>query len=345
MIEKRFFQKNEKGDIYAYTLDNGKGLKTEVLNLGGIIRRLEFDGVDVVLGRDDYQKYLYDECYFGAIVGRNANVIEDAKFELGGITYTLSRNNGKNNLHGGKEGFSRKIWDAEMLDNGEHALVLKTISKDGEEGFPANAEVTVTYTLTDDNSLKIHYEATTDGDTVINLTNHSYFNLNGHNSQDIKNHILWLNCDFFTPITKELIPDGRILSVKGTPFDFTAPKAIGIAKNDEQIIFGRGFDHNFAINGRGMRKFAVLEGDKTGIKMECYTDSPSVQLYTGNEIEDAPNGKDGVVYKNHQGVCLETQAFPNFTKFSHFPGGFLKKGEKYDMVTAYRFANKHDLIG
>lgn len=162
--------------------------------------------------------------------------------------------------------------------------------------------------------------------------------VNGHDSGDIKKHTLWLNCDFFTPITKELIPDGRILSVKGSAFDFTKPKAIGIDKNDEQIIFGMGLDHNFAINGRGIRKFAVLEGDKTGIKMECYTDRPAVQLYTGNEIEDLPEGKDGAVYKNHQGVCLETQVFPNFTKYSHFPDGYLKKGEKYDVVTKYVFS-------
>ena len=338
MIEKRFFQKTEKGDIYAYTLDNGKGLKAEILNLGGILRRLAVNGVDVVLGRDDYQKYLYDDCYFGAIVGRNANVIEDAILNINGKEYKLSKNYSTSNIHGGKESFSRKIWTVEEADSAEPSLIFRLFSKDGEEGFPANAEVTVTYTLTNDNSFKIHYEAAADGDTVMNLTNHSYFNLNGHNSGDIKNHILWLNCDFFTPITKELIPDGRILSVKGTLFDFTKPKAIGIDKSDEQLIFGMGYDHNFSINGRGFRKFAVLEGDKTGIKMESYTDCPAVQLYIGNEIEDTPSGKNGVVYKNHQGVCLETQVFPNFTKYSHFPDGYLKKGEKYHSVTEYRFS-------
>ena len=338
MTEKRFFQKTEKGDIYAYTLDNGKGLKAEVLNIGGILRRLEFEGVDVVLGRDDYQKYLYDDCYFGAVVGRNANVIEDAILNINGKEYKLFENYGTSNIHGGKDSFSRKLWTVEEAEKDEPSLILRLFSKDGEEGFPANAEVTVTYTVTNDNSLKIYYEAVADGDTVMNLTNHSYFNLNGHDSGDVKNHILWLNCDFFTPITTELIPDGRILSVKGTPFDFTGAKNIRIDKDDEQLIFGMGYDHNFSINGRGMRKFAVLEGDKTGIRMECYTDRPAVQLYTGNEIEDSPEGKDGAFYKNHQGVCLEAQAFPNFTRYAHFPDGYLKKGEKYDTVTEYRFS-------
>lgn len=336
---KRFFQKTEKGDIYAYTLDNGKGLKAEILNLGGIIRRLEFRGVDVVLGRDDYQKYLYDDCYFGAIVGRNANVIEDSTFEISGRQYTVSSNNNKDNLHGGKESFSRKLWNVSEHDGEEPYIVLKAFSRDGEEGFPGNADIKVTYTLTKENALKIHYEAVSDCDTVMNLTNHSYFNLNGHSSGNIKKHTLWLNSGFFTPITKEIIPDGRILSVEKTAFDFTKPKAVGrdMDMNDGQIFFGKGYDHNFAINGRGMRKFAVLKGDKTGIKMEAFTDMPAVQIYSGNDIESIPFGKDGAIYGKHQGLCLETQAFPNFTKYSHFPCGYVKKGEKYDTITEYKF--------
>ena len=217
--------------------------------------------------------------------------------------------------------------------------MLKISSKDGEEGFPANAKVKVTYTVTKENSLKIHYEGDADGDTIMNLTNHSYFNLNGHTSGDIKGHTLWLDCDFYTPITENVVPDGRVLSVFGTVFDFTVPKPIGrdIDKEDEQLKFGTGYDHNFVINGRGMRKFAVLTGDKTGIKMEAYTDLPAVQLYSGNWIGETPDGKDGVIYGKHQGVCLETQVFPNFTKYSHFPGGYLKKGEKYETVTEYKF--------
>lgn len=342
MIEKRFFQKTEKGDVYSYILDNGRGLKAEILNLGGIVRSLVFDGVDVVLGRDDYQKYLYANGYFGAIIGRNSNRIEDCKFEIGGKEYRIAANDSgrNNNLHGGIEGFNAKIWNVAEKDGDEPSLVLKIFSKDGEEGFPANVNVKVTYTLTRENALKIHYEGDTDGDTVMNLTNHSYFNLNGHASGDIKGHKLWLGCKFYTPITENVVPDGRVLSVSGTAFDFTEPKTVGrdIDDADEQLKFGTGYDHNFVIDGMGMRKFAVLVGDKSGIKMEAFTDLPAVQLYSGNWIADTPDGKDGAVYGNNDALCLETQVFPNFLKYSHFPGGYLKKGEKYDTVTEYRFS-------
>ena len=341
MIEKVFFTKIDKGDIYAYNIDNGNGLKAQILNLGGIVRKLEFCGTDVVLGRDDYQKNLYANGYFGALIGRNSNRIEGCEFEIGGKVYKVAANDSvrNNNLHGGIEGLNAKIWDAQISDGIEPSVILKTTSPDGEEGFPANAEITVTYTLTKENGLKIHYEAIADGDTIVNLTNHSYFNLNGHTSGDIKNHTLWLDCDFYTPINENVVPDGRVLSVTGTVFDFTKPKTVGrdIDKADAQLEFGTGYDHNFVINGRGMRKFAVLEGDRTGIKMECYTDLPAFQLYSGNWVAETPDGKDGAVYEKHQGICLETQVFPNFTKYSHFPDGFLKKGEKYDTVTEYRF--------
>ena len=272
--EKRILRKTTKGDVYSYILDNGKGLKAEILNLGGIVRRLIFDGVDVVLGRDDYQKYLSDGSFFGATIGRNSNRIEDCHFEINGKEYKVAANdNGRNNnLHGGKGGFNTKFWDVEENDGKEPSVVLKTVSKDGEEGFPANAYVTVTFTLTAENSLKIHYEGTADGDTLMNLTNHSYFNLNGHTSGDIKNHILWLDCDFYTPITKNLVPDGSVLSVLGTAFDFTVPKTIGrdLEDDDIQMTLEAGYDHNMVIKGRGFRKFAVLEGDKSGIVMEAF---------------------------------------------------------------------------
>ncbi|MBR4723710.1 MAG: galactose mutarotase, partial [Clostridia bacterium] len=319
MITKMFFEKMQKGDIYAYNLDNGKGLKAQILNLGGIVRKLEFGGVDVVLGRDSYKEYLYGNGYFGALIGRNANRIEDCKFEIERREFKLLANDGdrNNNLHGGKEGFNAKIWEVREKDGEEPSLVLKTTSKDGEEGFPSNVNVTVTYTLTKDNGLRIHYEGESDGDTILNLTNHSYFNLNGHTSGDIKNHTLWLDCPFFTPITENVVPDGRVLSVLGTVFDFTVPKTIGkdIDKEDEQLKFGTGYDHNLIINGRGMRKFAVLQGDKSHIKMEAYTDLPAVQLYSGNWVIEEPECKEGAVYKKNQAVCLETQVFPNFTKY------------------------------
>ena len=342
MIEKRLYEKLEIGDIYAYTLDNGKGLTAEILSLGGIVRRLCYNGTDVVLGRDSYKNYIYGGGYFGALIGRNSNRIEDAEFELNGKKYILNANevDDNNNLHGGNKGFNSKIWDAEEADGAEPSLILTTYSKDGEEGFPGNVTVKVTYTLTADNAIVIHYEGESDSDTVLNLTNHCYFNLNGHDTGSVRNHLLQMDCDFYTPITERGVPDGTVLSVKNTPFDFTAPKEVGkdIESDNEQLKFGMGYDHNFVINGRGFRKFAVLTGDMSGIKMEAYTDLPGVQIYTGNFLDNEAECKDGACYYKNQAICLETQVFPNFTKYSHFPSGFLKKGEKYDTVTKYKFS-------
>lgn len=340
MIEKKLFQKIEKGDVYAYRLDNGKGLAAEILSLGGIIRKLEFLGIDVVLGRDDYNTYLHDGSYFGALIGRNSNRIANGRFELNQKTYTLAKNDGENNIHGGIDGFNTKIWDVKMQDGEEPKLILTTDAKDGEEGYPGNVKVKVTYTLTKNNAIAIHYEGESDSDTILNMTNHSYFNLNGHKSGSVRNHTLWLDCSFYTPVSEALIPNGQILSVKGTPFDFTTPKAVGrdIDAKDEQIGCGKGYDHNFVISGSGFRKFAELKGDKTNIKMEAFTDRPGVQIYSGNYIKNEPQCKDGGLYSQNQGICLETQAFPGFTDFAHFAGGFLKKGEKYDTVTEYRFS-------
>ncbi len=344
MITKRQFGTIEKGEVTAYTLDNGCGLSAEILDLGGIVRTLVFDGTDVVLGRDTAGDYVGDPTYFGALIGRNSNRIEDGKFELNGKEYQLALNDkGINNLHGGNDSFTAKIWNVEAIDEAEPKLILTLFSPDGEEGFPGNANVTVTYTLTKENSLKIHYEATTHADTVFNMTNHSYFNLNGHTDGDIKDHILELNCSFFTQGTAACIPDGNVLAVEGTPFDFRTAKAVGrdISDKYEQIkIVGGGYDHNFAIDGRGFRKCATLTGDKTGIVMETYTDRPAVQLYTGNFIDDEIPGKDGFGYIKHQGLCLETQTFPNAMKYSHFPSAILKKGEKYDTTTEFKFSRK-----
>lgn len=341
-ITKKLFGNINGAEVYAYTLDNGKGLSAEIMTRGGTILRLVYDGVDTVLGRASLENYLEDGTYFSALIGRNSNRIEDCEFELNGKTYKVTENEAKrhNNLHGGFNGFNTKIWNAEPIDGDEPKLVLTTTSADGEEGFPANVSVKVTYTVTADNSLKIHYEAETDGDTLMNMTNHAYFNLNGHESGDTRNHTLWMGSSFYTPITDRGIPDGSVLTVKGTAFDFTGGKKLGdnwdLSK--EQMGIANGYDHNFVLDGRGFRKFAELKGDKTGIKMECYTDLPGVQIYGGNGVDDSIACKDGAHYGAYQGVCLETQVFPNFTKFSHFPGGYLKKGEKYDTVTEYKFS-------
>lgn len=326
-------------EIHLYTLDNERGLCAQILNYGGIIKKLIYKGLDVALGRETFEEYLNNEGYFGAIIGRNSNRIENSEFEVDGEVYKLHSNDGRNNLHGGQNGFDKKIWDVEIIDGEEPSLILSTVSSDGEEGFPGEVKVKVTYTLTNDNSVKIHYEGETDKDTILNMTNHSYFNLNGHSDSNIYGHTLWLNCDFYTPNTSECIPCGEILSVKGTPFDFTTSKTLGekLYSNHEQIKMFGGIDHNFVINGRGYRKAAILRGDKSGISMELYTDRAGVQLYTGNEIEENRVCKDSVVYSKHSGVCLETQAFPNCMKFSHFPNGILRKDEKYDTITTYKF--------
>lgn len=329
--------------VTSFTLDNGKGLSAEILTLGGIVRRLVFNGVDVVLGRADTEAYIHGDGYFGALIGRNSNRIENSVFELNGKTYTLAVNDHEvNNLHGGLKGFNSKIWNAEARDGEEPALVLSTFSPDGEEGFPGNVSVTVTYTLTKDNAIKIHYEGTTDADTVLNMTNHSYFNLNGHASGNVKNHTLTLDCDFYTPNTEICVPYGEVLSVKGTPFDFTNGRRIGddLESDYTQLKMFTGYDHNLAINGTGYRKFAELSGDVSGITMEAYTDLPAVQLYTGNYAESDTPCKDGADYSAYQGLCLETQVFPNALKYSHFPSPVLKKGEKYDTVTEYKFSQK-----
>lgn len=340
-IVKSIFGTLPEGEVYTYRLDNVNGLSAEIITLGGIVKKIEFNGVDVVLGHDDVREYRDDPTYFGALIGRNSNRIADGEFELFGKKYTLAKNdNGICNLHGGNKGFSYKIWDATACDGEEPSLILTAFSPDGEEGFPGRVDVKVTYTLTKENSLKIHYEGTADKDTVLNMTNHSYFNLNGHESGDIKGHKLKLDCDFYTPNNKFVMPTGEIKSVKNSPFDFTEPKAIGIGfeNPDEQFELIGGYDHNFVINGTGYRKFAEAEGEKTHIVMEGYTDRPGVQLYTSNSLEDGTSGKNGVKYNRFGGFCLETQVFPDAVHFPHFPSAVLKKGEKYETVTEYKFS-------
>ena len=325
--------------VYSFVLKNNN-LEAEILNYGGIITKLIYKGTDVVLGRNNLEEYLENSGCFGAIIGRNSNRIENAEFTLNGKNYKLFANNGRNNLHGGKIGFDKKVWNAEMVDDIEPQLILTLVSLDMEEGFPGEAKVKVTYSISDD-ALKIRYEAESDEDTVMNLTNHSYFNLNGHNSGKINGHKLWLNCDFYTPNTKECMPCGEIHSVKNTPFDFSVESNIGerIESDFEQIRMFDGFDHNFAINGSGLRLAGKLTGDKTGITMETYTDCPGVQIYTSNSLQSGRVCKDGAVYAPHHGICLETQEFPNNLRFSHFPSSILKKGEKYDKTTIFKFTN------
>ncbi len=338
-ISKRKFGECSIGTVYVYTLENKHGLTAEILNYGGIIRKLVYKNTDVLLGRDSAEEYMNNKGCFSALIGRNSNRIENAEFELNGKKYTLFANDGRNNLHGGKVGFDKKMWEAEMIDSEEPSLVLSVVSPDGEEGFPGTVTVSVTYTLTNDNSLKIHYVGESDADTVLNMTNHAYFNLNGHASGNIDGHTLWLDSNFYTPNTDACIPTGEVLGVKNTPFDFSTDDCMGVRfqSEHEQIKKFGGFDHNFALNGRGFRKVGRLQGDKTGIVMEIYTDQSGMQIYSGNMMEKERVCKDGAIYGAHHGICFETQAFPNNLRFSHFPGSILKKGEKYDTVTSFQF--------
>ncbi len=326
-------------EIFSYLLENNNGLSAEILNYGGIIKKIVYKGVDMVLGRDTLEEYFNNDGYFGALIGRNSNRIENSEFELNGKVYKLYSNDSCNNLHGGKNGFDKKVWNAEIIDEEEPSLVLSTVSPDGEEGFPGEARVKVTYTLTVDNSLRIHYEGETDADTILNMTNHSYFNLNGHSSGCIDGHTLWIDSEFYTPNTEACMPYGEILSVNGTPFDFKTNETLGEkfkAMHPQVTMFG-GFDHNMVLNGIGYRKVACLKGEKSGISMEVYTDRSGMQLYTGNMIDENRVCKDKSVYVKHSGVCLETQVFPNSMKYSHFPNGILKKNEKYNSVTTFKF--------
>lgn len=338
-ITKKQFGEYNGENVYVYTLINKNGMSAEILNYGGIIRKLIYKDTDVVLGRDTMKEYTNNRGYFSALIGRNSNRIKNSEFELNGSIYKLFTNNGKNNLHGGKTGFDKKIWDAKMVDEEEPSLVLSAVSPDGEEGFPGIVNVEVTYTLTNDNALEIHYIGKADADTILNMTNHAYFNLNGHSSGSIKNHSLWLDSDFYTPNSDDCIPTGEILSVKNTPFDFSEEHIIeeGLKSEHNQIKKFGGFDHNFVLNGRGYRRVGRCTGDKSGITMEIYTDQIGIQVYSGNLIEEGRICKDGVVYGKHHGICFETQSFPNSINFSHFPSPVLKKGEIYDTVTSYKF--------
>lgn len=340
MIEKVPYGKVGEKDVYLYKMDNGRGLSAEIISYGGIVRTLCFDGVDVVLGRDSLEEYMDNAGCFGALIGRNSNRIACGEFTLNGKKYTLAKNNGNNNLHGGNIGFNKRVWDAKEKNAAEPSLILSLVSADGDEGFPGKVKVKVTYTLTKDNALRIHYEGKSTADTLLNLTNHSYFNLNGHASGTVDGHTLWMGADFYTPNTPECMPYGVVEKVDGTPFDFREGLRMGdgFALEHEQTALFGGYDHNFALSGFGYRKACTLTGDQTGIVMDCWTDRPAVQLYTGNGMQTSRRCKDGALYPVHGGLCLETQVFPNAMEYSHFPSPVVKKGELYSTVTEYRFS-------
>jgi aldose 1-epimerase len=350
-LTKEYYGKTKEGiSVDVFTLTNSKGMSAEITNYGGIVVSLKVPDKngqfeDVVLGHDKLEEYFSNSPYFGAIIGRFANRIEDGIFELNGKEYKVAKNDGENHLHGGIVGFDKVVWCAENIEgNDKEELELTYLSKDGEEGYPGNLKIRVTYTLTEDNSLKIDYYAVSDKDTVVNLTNHSYFNLAGHDSGDILNHQVMINADNFTVNDQYSIPTGEIRVVKGTPMDFTEPTMVGenINSDYEQIVFGKGYDHNWILNksGEECEKAAEVYEINTGRVMEVYTTKPGIQLYTGNFLDGSQFGKGGVRYNQRNGLCLETQYFPNSIKHKHFPSPVLKAGEEYRHCTIYKFLTK-----
>lgn len=299
---------------------------------------------DVVVGFDNVNDYTQGgDTYFGAIVGRYGNRIAKGKFELDGKKYTLATNNGPNSLHGGNKGFSRQVWDAQQLN--DSTLQLTYVSKDGEEGYPGTLTAKVTYTVMGNQELKIDYEATTDKKTVVNLTNHSYFNLNGLGSGTINNHLMMINADKFTPVDSTLIPTGNLESVANTPLDFRSPTAIGARINDTssvQLKYGKGYDHNFVINetNDSLTKAAKVMGDQSGIVMDVYTDQPGVQFYGGNFMDGSHTIKGGKKDSYRTAFCLETQHYPDSPNHSDFPSTTLSPGEVYKTTTIYEFSVK-----
>jgi aldose 1-epimerase len=354
-MTKQDWGKGPDGPIELYTLKNGKGMEARIMNYGAIVVSLtapDRNGKyeDVVLGFDSVDGYLKTHPYFGAVVGRYGNRIAKGRFTLNGVEYKLATNNGPNALHGGVKGFDKRLWTAKDVSQGNTpALQLTYRSKDGEEGYPGNLTATVTYTLTDNNELKIDYTATTDKDTVVNLTNHSYFNLMGPTGDgDILNHEIMINADRFTPVDSTLIPTGELAPVAGTPFDLRQATRIGarigarINEDHEQLKFGRGFDHNFVLNGeQGLLSLAAkVTEPKTGRVMEVHTTEPGVQFYTGNFLDGTLTGKGGKVYQHRYGLCLETQHFPDSPNKPQFPSTVLKPDGTHRSTTVYRFSTQ-----
>ena len=351
-VETRKFGETGDGEIvYLYTLTNSKGMKAEIINYGGIVvslyapdRNGKFE--DVVLGYDNLDDYIKETPYFGCIAGRYANRIAKGKFTLNGEEYNLAVNNGPNHLHGGIKGFDKVVWTAKPFKTATEAGVeLIYVSKDGEEGYPGNLTSMVTYTLTDNNELMVNYYAYTDKATVINLTHHGYFNLEGQGKGDILDHEMMINADHFTPVDETLITTGELRPVKGTPFDFTEPTAIGarIEADNEQLKYGKGYDHNWVLNRKDDKSLSlaarVYEPD-SGRVMEVLTTEPGVQFYAGNFLDGTLTGKEGRVYKHRYGFCLETQHFPDSPNKPEFPSVVLKPGETYTHAAVFKFSAK-----
>ncbi|HVO75490.1 MAG TPA: aldose epimerase family protein [Ignavibacteriaceae bacterium] len=350
-MEKTLFGKLDDGSpVFLYSLKNNSGMKVNIINYGAIVTHVfapdkngRFE--DVVLGYDTLKGYINDKVFLGAIVGRYGNRIAKGKFSIDGKEYQLAKNNGENHLHGGPKGFFKVLWNAEPIKKGSiESLKLKYISRDGEEGYPGTVELTVTYTLTETNELKIDYEGKTDKPTVLNPTNHSYFNLSGDFSKTILDHELQINAETITPVDQYSITTGDFKNVGGTPFDFRKLTPVGLHINDkdEQLKYGNGYDHNWVLNSfnKKVREIALLYHPNTGRYMEVLSDQPGVQFYSGNFLDGSFIGKNGLRYQKRSALCLETQYFPDSPNKQHFPSATLRPSEVYRQTTIYKFSVK-----
>ena len=348
-IQRADFAKTRDGvAVSVYTLTNKNGVTARITNYGGIVVSLmvpDRNGkmADVVLGFDSLDGYLQNPGpFFGALIGRYGNRIGHARFTLDGRVYQVDRNDAENSLHGGARGFDKRVWTPKELTDG--GLELRYLSRDGEEGYPGNLRANATYHLTDANELRIDYGASTDKDTVINLTNHSYFNLEGAGTGDILDHRLMLNADRFTPVDAGLIPTGELQEVAGSPFDFRTSTSIGarIEVNNEQLRAGKGYDHNWVLNrgSDGLTLAARIVESSTGRILEVFTTQPGVQFYAGNFLDGTIKGKGGKVYGRRSGFCLETQHFPDSPNKPAFPTTELKPGQRFQSTTVFRFSTE-----
>lgn len=343
-MRQRSFGKNTKGEAATlYTFENKNGMVMEVSDFGATLVSLMVpdkngNPTDVVLGYDDPIGYEGPSgTFFGATVGRNANRIGKAAFTINGKSYQIDKNDGNNNLHSGYDFYSFRIWN--VKETTENSITFALHSPDGDQGYPGALDVEVKYTLREDNAIQIDYHGVPEADTIINLTNHSYFNLNGHASGPITKHLIWVDADAYTRADAESIPTGEITPVEGTPMDFRTKKEVGrdIDADYEAVIFGKGYDHNWCLNNNGkFAKVAELNADISGITMEVYTDLPGVQIYSANFLVEEP-GKNGVVYKHRQGICFETQYYPDAINHDNFAGPICKAGEVYRTTTVYKF--------
>jgi aldose 1-epimerase len=348
IVKKEFGKTADGKAVEIYTLTNSRGAEAAIITYGGAVVSLKVPDKsgklgDVVLGYDSIAAYEKHTAFFGALIGRYGNRIGKGKFSIDGKEYSLATNNGENHLHGGVRGYDKVVWKARpSTDSAGANLELSYLSPDGEEGYPGTLNIKVVYTLTENNELKIVYSATTDKATVVNLTHHSYFNLAGAGNPSILDHVLTLNASRFTQTDAGSIPNGELRSVRGTPFDFTKPHSIGerIQDNDEQLKFGKGYDHNWVLDkkGKALTLAATVYERTMGRVMEVLTTEPGIQFYSGNFLDGSIKGKNEQEYPHRSGFCLETQHYPDSPNKKNFPSTLLKPGQRYSQTTIYKFS-------